>query len=97
MKLSKGQGISLFVAFVLFGGFNIVAFLAPIVHTITFWLGYFFALFALITITLTLVLYFGKPVKEEKFLSLPAVKVAWTYFVLQTVLSIHHQLFSMLL
>lgn len=88
MKLSKGQGMSLFAAFILFGIFNVVVFLAPLAHTVVFWLGYFFALFALTTITLTLILYFGKPVQEEKFLSLPAVKVAWTYFVLQTALSV---------
>ena len=88
MKLSKGQGMSLFAAFILFGIFNVVVFLAPLAHTVVFWLGYFFALFALATIVLTLGLYFGKPVPEEKFLSLPAVKVAWTYFVLQTALSI---------
>lgn len=88
MKLSKGQGISFFAAILIFGIFNIVVFLAPLSHTVVFWLGYFFALFALVTIALTLVLYFGKPVKEEKFLSLPAVKAAWTYFVLQTALSI---------
>lgn len=88
MKSSKGQGISLFIAFAIFGIFNTVVFLAPLARTVVFWLGYFFALFALITIALTLVLYFGKPVKEDKFLSLPAVKVSWTYFVLQMGLSI---------
>ena len=88
MKLSKGQGMSLFAAVVLFGIFNVVVFLAPLAHTVAFWLGYFFALFALATIALTLVLYFGKPVQEDKFLNLPAVKVAWTYFVLQTALSV---------
>ena len=88
MKLSKGQGISIFTAFILFGIFNTVVFLAPVVHTVVFWLGYFFELFALATIGSTLVLYFGKAVKEEKFLNLPAVKIAWIYFVLQTGLSI---------
>lgn len=88
MKLSKGQGMSLFAAFILFGIFNVVVFLAPLAHTVVFWLGYFFALFALATIVLTLVLYFEKAVPEDKFLSLPAVKVAWTYFVVQTALSV---------
>ena len=46
MKLSKGQGMSLFSAFILFGIFNVVVFLAPLAHTVVFWLGYFFALFA---------------------------------------------------
>lgn len=88
MKLSKGQGISLFSVIIIFGIFNTVVFLAPLAHTVVFWLGNFFALFALITIGLTLVLYFRNSVKEEKFLSLPAVKTAWTYFVLQTALSL---------
>ncbi len=88
MKLSKGQGISLFTAIVAFGIFNTVVFLAPLTHSVNFWLGYFFELFSLITMVLTLVLYFGKPAKEEQFLSLPPVKVAWTYFVVQTALSV---------
>lgn len=88
MKISKGQGMSLFSAIAIFGIFNTVVFLAPLAHTVVFWLGYFFALFALVTMALTLVLYFGKPVKEDKFLSLPAVKASWTYFVLQTALSV---------
>ena len=88
MKLSKGQGISIFAALILFGLFNTVVFLASLAHTVVFWLGYFFALFALITIALTLVLYFNKQIKEDKFLNVPAVKVAWTYFVLQTALSV---------
>ena len=88
MKISKGQGMSLFSAIAIFGIFNTVVFLAPLAHTVVFWLGYFFALFALITMALTLILYFGKPVKEDKFLSLPAVKVSWTYFVLQIALSV---------
>lgn len=88
MKMSKGQGISLFIAFVFFGIFNVVVFLAPLAHSVVFWLGYFFALFALVTMAVTLSLYSKKAVKEEKFLNLPAVKVAWTYFVLQTALSV---------
>lgn len=87
MKLSKGQGISLFTAFVFFGIFNVVVFLVPLTHNVMFWLGYFFALFALVSTTLVFVLYFGKPFEENKFLNLPAVKAVWTYFVLQTALS----------
>ena len=88
MKISKGQGVSLFASIVIFGVLSTVVFLTPLAHTITFWLGYFFAAFALIAMALVLMLYFAKPVKEEKFLSLPAVKTVWTYFVLQTALSI---------
>ena len=88
MKFSKGQGMSLFTAFLIFGIFNVVVFLAPLAHTVVFWLGYAFAVFALVTMTLVLTLYFGKPVKEDKFLNLPAVKVAWTYFILQSALSV---------
>ena len=88
MKLSKGQGVSFFAALILFGIFNVIVFLAPFAHTVAFWAGYFFALFALVTMAMVLVLYFGKPVPEDKFLSLPSVKVAWTYFILQSALSV---------
>ena len=88
MKLSKGQGLSIFVSAVLFGVFSIIVFLAPLPHTVSFWLGYFFALFALFTLEVTAVILFGKNVKEEKFLHLPAVRTAWGYFVLQTALSV---------
>lgn len=93
MKLSKGQGLSIFVSAVLFGVFSIIVFLAPLPHTVTFWLGYFFALFALFTLEVTAVILFGKTAKEEKFLHLPAVRTAWGYFVLQTALSVW-QMFS---
>lgn len=88
MKLTKSQGIGLFNAFLLFGVFNIIVFLAPLTHTVIFWLGYFFALFALGSIAVTSFLYFGKSVKEDRFLNVPAVKVAWSYFLLQMGLSI---------
>lgn len=88
MKLSKGMGVSLCSALALFGIFNVAAFLLPLTHTVSFWLGYFFALFALAAMVLTLAMYFGKPVKEDKFLALPSVKVAWIYFVFQTGLSV---------
>ena len=88
MKLSKGQGISLFAGIVLFAVLTTVVFLAPLSHTTVFWLGYFFALFALMTMVLTVLLYFGKKVKKEKFLSLPSVKAAWVYFVFQTAVSV---------
>ena len=88
MKLSKGQGISLFTGIVLFAIITTIVFLAPLPHTIVFWMGYFFALFALATMVITFLLYFGKLVKEEKFLSLPAIKVTWTYFILQMAISI---------
>ena len=88
MKVSKGQGTSLFAAIVIFGVLTTLAFLAPLEHTITFWLGYFFAVYALITVAVVFVLYFAKPVNEEKFLSLPAVKTVWVYYLLQTALSL---------
>ena len=88
MKSSKGLGISLFTAIITFGIFTTVIFLAPLEHTIIFWLGYLFAVFALVVTASVLALYFAKPIKEKKFLSLPAVKTVWTYFILQTALSV---------
>ncbi len=94
MKFSKGQGISVFASAILFGVLSIIVFLAPLPHTVTFWLGYFFALFALLTLEVTALVFFGNTVKEEKFLHLPMVRFAWGYFVLQTALSIWQMLSS---
>ena len=88
MKLSKGQGISFFASTIIFGIFSLIIFLTPLEHTIIFWLGFFFALFAFIAITTVMVLYFDKSTKEDKFLNLPVVRVAWTYLILQMAISV---------
>jgi len=87
MKLSKGQGISCFAAVVLFGIFTTVSFLFPLEHTASFWLGYFFAIFALLTLLLSLIFFFEKTVNEEKALNIPVVTTAWLYLVVQAGLS----------
>lgn len=89
MKLSKGQGISLFASIVIFGIFTVISFVAPIAHGVVFLMAYLFEVLALVTLCSALVMFFGKLTKEDKFLSLPSVKIAWAYFVLQTLLSIY--------
>ncbi len=85
--MNKGKGLSLFAAILLFGVFSVLVFLLPLPHTAVFWLGYLFEFFAVFSIAITLVLYAGKKAKEERFLALPGVKAAWSYFILQTAAS----------
>ncbi len=92
MKLSKGQGISLFASIVIFGIFTVIGFVAPIAHGVVFYMAYLFEVLALATLCSALVMFFGKLTKEDKFLSLPSVKIAWGYFVLQTILSVYEML-----
>ncbi len=88
MKLSKGQGISLFASIVIFGIFTVISFVAPILHGVVFLMAYLFEVLALATLCSALVMFFGKLTREDKFLSLPSVKIAWGYFILQTILSV---------
>lgn len=87
MKLSKGQGISFFASIVLFTIFSIVFFLMPLNHTIEFWLGYFFAVYATGAMFVSLFTFFNKDTKEGKALSLPTVVSTWIYFILQMSIS----------
>lgn len=87
MKLSKGQGICCFVAVILFGIFTTVSFLLPLEHTASFWLGYFFALLALVILLLSLLFFFEKSVKEDRALNIPLIVTAWLYLVIQAGLS----------
>lgn len=85
--MNKGKGLSLLAAILMFGAFSVIVFLLPLAHTSIFWLGYLFEGFATLSMGLTLMLYAGKRAKEDRFLALPGVKAAWTYFVLQTAAS----------
>lgn len=85
--MNKGTGLSIFAAILLFGVFSVFVFLLPIPKAPIFWLGYSFLFFALLTVTAALGIYSSKRAKEDRFLAVPSLKAAWTYFILQAVLS----------
>lgn len=88
MSLNKNKGISTVCAIVVLIVFNLIAFLVPVTHTVTFWLGYSFATLSTLLLLTTLLILFSKKTKETKFLNLSLSNIAWIYFVLQMVLSL---------
>ena len=95
MNLNKNKGISIVGAIIILALFHVLAFTIPVPHTVTFWLGYSFALFAALLFLSTILILFGKNTKEARFLNLPMVSIAWIYFVLQMILSVV-QIFSII-
>lgn len=88
MKLNRNNGISIVAAIIILVLFNVTAFIAPVPHTITFWLGYSFALFSAFLLLSTILVLFGKKTKEAQFLNLSMTNVAWIYFILQMLFSV---------
>ena len=84
MGFNKKKGISAVAVLLVLSIFNAVAFLLPIEHTLTFWLGYSFATVAAVLMLVSLIFLFDSAYKEKMFFRLPLVKLAWVYFILQT-------------
>ena len=87
MKFSKNKGASISISIVSLIIFNVIAFLAPFLHTVTFWLGYCFATMAIIILLISSLILFGKSDSNVKFLSIPQYNVSLIYFILQMALS----------
>lgn len=83
MKLNKGQGISLLIAIISFTSFTIASFLFTQEKTLVFWMAYLFGGYALIVMCVSIFRFFSKLYKEEQFLNIPVVVVAWLFFVVQ--------------
>lgn len=88
MGFNKKKGISAVAVLLVLGVFNAIAFLLPLEHTITFWMGYGFSTLSAFIMLASLVFLFNSDDKEQSFLRLPIVKLAWGYFVIQTLLGI---------
>lgn len=87
MKFTKNTGSSVSISIISLIIFNAVAFLAPFLHTVTFWLGYCFATMSIIVLLVSSLVLFGKSDPNAKFLSIPQFNVALIYFILQIALS----------
>ncbi len=88
MKFTKNTGAVVSISAISLIIFNVVAFLFPFLHTVTFWLGYCFATMSMIILFISSISLFGKSDSNAKFLSVPQFNVALLYFVLQIVLSV---------
>ncbi len=88
MGFNKNKGISAVAIILVLGIFNAIAFLLPLTHTLTFWMGYGFTTISAIIMLASLLFLFDTNDKEQEFLRLPLVKLAWGYFIIQTILGI---------
>lgn len=87
MKFTKNTGATVSISIISLIIFNVVAFIFPFLHTVTFWLGYCFATMSIVILLLSSLALLGKSDSNTKFLSVPQFDVALLYFVLQIVLS----------
>ncbi len=88
MNFNKKKGISTVAVLIVLAIFNAAAFLLPLKHTLTFWIGYSFAAISAVILLACLLFMFDSQHKERMFLRLPLVKLGWAYFTLQIVLSV---------
>ena len=88
MNFNKKKGVSTVAILIILAVFNAAAFLMPLKHTLTFWIGYLFAIISAVILLACLLFLFDSPHRERMFLRLPLVKLGWAYFALQVVLSV---------
>lgn len=88
MGFTKNKGLSVIIALIILVVFSIMAFLLPVKHSVLFWLGYSFTIYATLFLLAIILITLNKPSLNDKFHGLPIVNLAWTYFIIQLVLSI---------
>ena len=88
MGFTKNKAWSIVIALIALILLNVVAFILPVYHCIHFWMGYSFAIFSNLVLVVTAAITLNKPNVNKTFLGLPALSIAWIYFVVQTALSV---------
>lgn len=88
MGFTKNKGWSVVIALIALIAFSVVTFVLPVKHSILFWMGYSFTVFAALFLLTVILLALNKPSLNDKFHGLPIVNLAWAYFALQLSLSI---------
>lgn len=88
MGFNKKKGISTVTALIILAIFNIAAFLLPLNHSVTFWIGYSFVTLSVILFVAVMLFLFDTKEKNKLFLRLPLVTVSWIYLLLQIILGI---------
>lgn len=87
MGFNKNKGLSAVITIIILAVVNIVAFLMPILHTFTFWLGYGFATLATVLMLAVVFFLFDSDNSYKSFLRLSLTKIAWIYYVIQIAVS----------
>ena len=88
MGFTKNKGWSVIIALIALVVFSVIAFILPVNHSILFWMGYSFTVFATLFLLSVILITLNKPSLNDKFHSLPIVNLTWSYFVIQLALSI---------
>ncbi len=83
MGFNKKKGISAVCALIVLAVFNAVAFLLPVDHTVTFWLGYSFVTLATALMLVCILFLFNTEDSSRTFLRLSVAKIGWMYFIIQ--------------
>ena len=87
MKFTKNKGLSLIAAFIVLVVFNVIAFVIPFSKHEGFWVGYSFGTLAILLTTAVGLFALGHEGMKSKFYGMPLVSVAWTYLVVQLIVS----------
>lgn len=88
MGFTKNKGLSVVITLIALVVLSVLAFALPVEHTVQFWMGYSFAVFANVFLLAITLIALNKPSLNDKFHGLPVISLAWIYFIVQTVLSI---------
>lgn len=88
MNFNKKKGISTVAAIIMLAIFNAIAFLLPVTHSVTFWIGYGFVTLSIALFLASTIFLFDSEDKNRTFLRVPLVSIAWIYLVLQMALGL---------
>lgn len=88
MKSGKNKSLSVVIALIVLVVLNIAAFLLPLPHTITFWVGYCYSILAVLVLLGCTMFLFDAQNQQRMFLRFPLASIAWWYFCLQIAASV---------
>lgn len=88
MGFNKRKGISTVTALLILTIFNIAAFLLPVSHNITFWIGYSFVTLSIVLFLVSALFLFHSDDNAQTFFKLPLAVIAWVYLLAQFILGI---------
>lgn len=88
MKFTKNKGMYLGVVAIVLAVFNVVAFLIPFVMTAGFWIGYSFAMLAIVLTAIVIFYALGREGMKSKFYGIPLVLLVWPYLLVQLAISL---------
>lgn len=96
MKISKNKIMYLIVMGLLFGLFNLIAFLIPFGRNIYFWVAYTSITLSFLIVSVVTYLIFDKKDMKSRFYGIPLVYVLRSYIILQFIVGMIQMNFALL-